>query len=78
MMVRMNPYPEGEDPDQPLTAKVCRELRNRIIASDLAPGARPRERDLAHDLGSPAFRCVKHYRNWRRTDSSPPARGTGR
>jgi hypothetical protein len=26
MMVRMNPYPEGEDPDQPLTAKVYREL----------------------------------------------------
>jgi DNA-binding GntR family transcriptional regulator len=51
MMVRMNPYPQGEDPDQPLTAKVYRELRNRIIAGELAPGARLRERDLAHDLG---------------------------
>jgi len=51
MMLRMNPYSEGEDPDQPLTAKVYRELRNRIIAGELAPGARLRERDLAQELG---------------------------
>lgn len=51
MMKFMNPDDEGEDLEQPLTAKVYRELRNRIIAGDLAPGERLRERELAVDLG---------------------------